>query len=74
LLREISTPILVLSGSEDSAVPGLAIKMEDVNNGLVEHLQIDGADHFFRDLFAYDVIEAAIIFLTSIRPTLSPEQ
>lgn len=73
LLREISTPVLVLSGSEDSTVPGLVTQMEHVNNDLVQHLQIDGADHFFRDLFAYDVIEAAINFLTSVQPAVSPE-
>jgi pimeloyl-ACP methyl ester carboxylesterase len=73
LLREISTPILVVSGSEDSTVPELAAKMKHVNNDLVEHLQIDGADHFFRDLFAYDVIDASIDFLNSTQQALPPE-
>jgi len=74
LLNDIATPVLVFSGSQDETVPGLAKKMEDVNNNLVSHMEIHGADHFFRDLFAYDVVEASIEFLESvnlIEPALS---
>jgi pimeloyl-ACP methyl ester carboxylesterase len=66
LLQEITTPVLVLSGSQDSVVKGLAEKMNNVNNERVMHLQIDGADHFFRDLFAYDVADASVEFLETI--------
>jgi pimeloyl-ACP methyl ester carboxylesterase len=66
LLQGISTPVLVLSGSQDSVVKGLAEKMNNVNNERVMHLQIDGADHFFRDLFAYDVADASVEFLETI--------
>ena len=67
LLQNISTPVLVLSGSQDSVVRELAKKMSNVNNDQVRHLQIDGADHFFRDLFAYDVADASVEFLESIQ-------
>ena len=66
LLNDIATPVLVFSGSQDQVVPGLAEKMESVNNNLVSHMEIHGADHFFRDLFAYDVVEASIEFLESV--------
>jgi pimeloyl-ACP methyl ester carboxylesterase len=67
LLQGITTPVLVLSGSQDSVVKGLAVKMNSVNNERVMHLQIDGADHFFRDLFAYDVADASVEFLATIQ-------
>jgi pimeloyl-ACP methyl ester carboxylesterase len=65
LLRNMSTPILVLSGSQDTTVPELVEMMERLDNDRVDHVQIDGADHFFRDLFAYDVVDAVVAFLDS---------
>jgi len=66
LLKNIATPVFVFSGSQDETVPGLAEKIKEVKNSLVAHMEIHGADHFFRDLFAYDVVEASIEFLKSL--------
>ena len=67
LLENVATPVLVFSGSHDQAVKGLAEKMEGINNSVVNHLELDGADHFFRDLFAYDVVEETIKYLDSLQ-------
>ena len=67
LLESIATPVLVFSGSHDLVVTGLAEKMEGLNNTRVRHLELDGADHFFRDLFAYDVVEETIKYLDSLQ-------
>lgn len=67
VLKTIGTPTLVFSGSHDTVVTGLAEKMPGLNNDLVSYVEIDGADHFFRDLFAYDVVEASIDFLKSLQ-------
>jgi len=66
LLREIKVPALVLSGSEDTVVVGLGDKLQDINDGNVSHVEVDGADHFFRDLYAYDVVDASIEFIETL--------
>lgn len=64
LLRKVAKPALVFAGSQDTAVKNLpekirARKLEDS----VRLVEIDGADHFFRDLFAYDIVETTVEFL-----------
>lgn len=66
LLDGVSVRTLVISGSEDDVVPDLASRMPEVSNKLVRHVEIDGADHFFRDLYAYDVVDAIEIFDESV--------
>ena len=63
LLQNITVPTLVLSGSQDEVVPTLASRMSQVENPLVTHIEIFGADHFFRDLFMYDVVDNVIEFM-----------
>jgi pimeloyl-ACP methyl ester carboxylesterase len=63
LLREIDIPVLVFSGSDDDVVAGLASAMTSVTQSNIRHVEIDGADHFFRDLYAYDVVEISVEFL-----------
>jgi pimeloyl-ACP methyl ester carboxylesterase len=63
LLQEIDIPVLVFSGSDDEVVADLAGAMASVTRSNVRHVEIDGADHFFRDLYAYDVVEISIEFL-----------
>lgn len=63
LLRKIGVPTLVLSGSQDEVVPELASRMTEVENSLVTHVEIYGARHFFRDLYAYDVVDSVIEFM-----------
>ena len=60
-------PILVIGGSEDTVVPNIESDFEslvDQENVTVE--VIDGADHFFRDLYADDVATMIVDLIESI--------
>lgn len=63
LMQNLQIPTLVISGSEDAVVSELASRMPDVANKFVEHVEVDGAGHFFRDLYTYDVVDAIDAFL-----------
>jgi len=63
LLREAVTPTLVISGSEDQTVKQLATRMASINNPNVSHYQVDGADHYFRDLYLDDIVEQILTFV-----------
>jgi len=58
ILNDISLPVLVIAGSEDTVVLGLQEKVGPLADGsrLIFH-EIDGADHFFLDLFAEDIAD-----------------
>jgi pimeloyl-ACP methyl ester carboxylesterase len=59
LIPEIKAPVLVVAGTEDDAVPGLVEKVESQADGeRVTLLVLDGADHFFRDLYAEEIADA----------------
>ncbi len=58
LLSRIAAPVLVIAGSEDKVVAGLIEKTEPLADGdKVELLVVDGADHFFRDLYAEEIAD-----------------
>lgn len=60
----LAIPTLVIIGSEDTVVADLPERMAEVparDNLAV--VTIDGADHFFRDFFADDVVEAVVEFI-----------
>ncbi|MEZ5541641.1 MAG: alpha/beta hydrolase [Pseudomonadota bacterium] len=58
LIPQIRVPVTVFAGSEDTVVTGLADKVRPlVGDGRVTLVEIDGADHFFRDLYAEDVAD-----------------
>jgi pimeloyl-ACP methyl ester carboxylesterase len=58
LLARIGVPVLVIAGSEDDTVVGLVEKTEPLADGDKVRLSvIDGADHFFRDLYAEEVAD-----------------
>lgn len=59
LIPEIKAPVLVIAGSEDEAVQGLEEKVQPLADGQrVKLLVLDGADHFFRDLYAEEIADA----------------
>lgn len=61
-LAKIRVPALVIGGSEDSVVPGVVDAVsEKAPHVAVE--EIDGADHFFRDLYADELVELAVEFI-----------
>ena len=60
-------PILVIGGSEDTIVPNIEADFEaltDQSNLSVEI--IEGADHFFRDLYADDAATMIVDLIESI--------
>jgi pimeloyl-ACP methyl ester carboxylesterase len=63
LLPKVNEAVLVFVGSEDQVVQGLEEKLAPLaGKGAVEVVVIDGADHFFRDLYAEELVEAAVEF------------
>jgi pimeloyl-ACP methyl ester carboxylesterase len=64
LFNKIDEPLLVIAGSEDEVVGDLVAqtrsRLLDGKNKLVV---IEGADHFFRDLYAEELVEAVMEFL-----------
>jgi pimeloyl-ACP methyl ester carboxylesterase len=59
LLPEIKAPVLVVAGGADDTVKGLVEKTQPLADGKRVQLKVvDGADHFFRDLYAEDVADA----------------
>ena len=68
-LRQTTTPTLIFVGSDDDTTPGLEEAYADLAmSSPVEMVVIDGADHFFRDLFADELVEATLEFLERVRP------
>lgn len=65
LLGKIKLPVLLFVGTEDQVVKGLEKKLANLpakpSNLSVEIM--DGADHFFRDLYAEDVVERSLEFI-----------
>lgn len=58
LLLTIQAPVVVFAGSEDTVVEGLAEEVEMIADGERLRLEmIDGADHFFRDLYSQDIVD-----------------
>jgi pimeloyl-ACP methyl ester carboxylesterase len=59
LVPEIKAPVLVVAGGADDTVKGLVEKAQPLADGTRVQLKVvDGADHFFRDLYAEDVADA----------------
>ena len=64
LLPKIKKPILVFAGTEDQVVKGLGEKLAPLAEaGDIELEVIDGADHFFRDLYVEDLVDRAVEFM-----------
>ncbi|HEA26570.1 MAG TPA: alpha/beta hydrolase [Ectothiorhodospiraceae bacterium] len=64
LFAKIGEPLLVIAGTEDKVVTGLVEQtgkhLGDGNNRLIV---IEGADHFFRDLYAEEMVEGLMEFI-----------
>lgn len=66
ILGEIKVPVLVMAGSEDNVVADLPDRMEGKADGKrISFEVIDGAGHFFLDLFAEDVADRIEDFLAA---------
>ena len=63
-LDKIRLPVLMVAGSADEITPGVAEKTKPHADGKrVQVVNIDGADHFFRDLYAEEAADAISTFL-----------
>jgi pimeloyl-ACP methyl ester carboxylesterase len=64
LLAKTKKPVLVIIGSNDTTVKGLPEKMAKVADGKrIQAVTIEGADHFFMDLYGDEVVEQAAKFI-----------
>jgi pimeloyl-ACP methyl ester carboxylesterase len=64
IIDQLAMPVLVFAGSEDDVVKSLVPQMKKkLKPGKVDLFVIDGADHFFRDLYAEDLVDEADEFL-----------
>lgn len=64
LLPKIDKPVLVIAATNDESVPGLPERLAPLaEQGEIELVVIEGADHFFRDLYADEVVEAIQPFI-----------
>lgn len=66
LLQQTTLPSLVFIGSEDTTVAGLGQELEKISNDNLKTITIEGADHFFRDLYMDEVIEGTLEFLEGL--------
>jgi pimeloyl-ACP methyl ester carboxylesterase len=65
LLPKINKPVLVFAATEDQVVKGLdKILAPMAQSGAIELEVMDGADHSFRDLYAEDLVERAVEFIS----------
>ena len=60
LLLATTLPTLLIAGSEDNVIKDLPQQMAKLELPAVEFLVIDGADHYFRDLYADEVVESML--------------
>lgn len=64
LMGMIGKPTLVIAGSQDTVVEGLIDATKPLADaGTLELVVVEGADHFFRDLYAEDVADAIEAFI-----------
>ncbi len=64
LLAAIRVPVLVVAAEGDAIVPGLVERVQPQADGQRVQLKVlSGADHFFRDLYTEDAVEAIQAFL-----------
>ncbi len=64
LLPRVNEPVLVVAAGGDELVKDLPARAAPAADGKkVRLVTIDGADHFFRDLYAEDMVEVVATFL-----------
>lgn len=64
LLPKISKPVLVIAGTQDETVPDVEAKTKPfADDKRVQLKVVEGADHFFLDLYADDVADSVAKFI-----------
>ena len=66
LLVEGGLHTVILAGSEDKVVKDLPLQLEFHKFSNVEFILVDGADHYFRDLYSDDIVEAILDSIESL--------
>lgn len=63
LAGAIAAPVLVIAGSKDNVVGDIAAKFKPMAGEKLKFILVEGADHFFLDLYMEDVADAVAEFL-----------
>lgn len=63
LLQEVKVPTLVVAAGGDEIVSGVGDALKGDGSGTVRISVVDGADHFFRDLYGEDLADEIAAFL-----------
>lgn len=63
LAGAIAAPVLVIAGSKDNVVGDIAANFTPLVGDKLKFVMVEGADHFFLDLYMEDVADAAAEFL-----------
>ena len=63
ILKDVKINTYIFTASEDNFVPKTHSKLSKISNDNVKLIQIQGSDHFFRDLFLDEVIELLADFI-----------
>jgi pimeloyl-ACP methyl ester carboxylesterase len=59
MLKSLNKPILIIAGTEDKALPNLPTKAKALSaaKSNISYAIIEGADHFFQDLYGEDIAD-----------------
>ena len=63
ILKDITIDTYDFTASEDVFAPKTHSKISKINNANVKLIQIDGSDHFFRDLYLDEVVDNLTDFI-----------
>jgi pimeloyl-ACP methyl ester carboxylesterase len=63
IIQKSPIPVLVIAGSEDTVVDNLEQSVAPLADDGLKFVLVDGADHFFLDLYMEDVADAVAEFL-----------
>ncbi len=63
LAASLEAPVLVIAGSKDNVVGDIASKFAPYVGEKLQFVMVEGADHFFLDLYMEDVADAVAEFL-----------
>ena len=63
LLNSFSIKTLIITASDDDITPDTYKRVSSIDNRHINVVQIDDADHFFRDLYFDDMFDAVLEFI-----------
>ena len=63
LLNSFSVKTLIITASDDDITPDTYERVSSIDNRHINVVQIDDANHFFRDLYFDDMFDAVLEFI-----------